>query len=190
MRGGWHGAMGTVGGLTRTYGLQDHFTKPELDGRPPAITRAGIKRVGGYFRPYLATWVSILACIGVTAGLNVLPPSAWRGSWIGRSSGGPAAAAMLAAAMVGLGGRLGVRRDFQQTLTAKVGQNIMFDLRNQLYGTSSDCRCDSTPRRARARSCRGQQRCECRAGRGDGDDRDDRQQYRDAGRDIGLRCSR
>ena len=126
--------MGSVGGLGRTYGLQRHFTRPERDGRSIRITRVGVKRISRYFRPYWRQWLIILACIGVTAGVNVLPPFCVR---VILDSAIPDAdtrlLGLLASAMVGLvvvSGLIGV---LQQSVTARVGQNIMFDLRNELF---------------------------------------------------------
>ena len=63
MRGGWRGSMGTIGGLTRTYGLQCHFSKPDIEGIPPDISRAETKRIARYFLPYWPKWSIILVCI-------------------------------------------------------------------------------------------------------------------------------
>lgn len=134
MRGGWQGAMSTVGGLTRTYGLQDHFTKPGREGPPPRLSRAGLRRIARYFRPYWAQWLVVLLCIGAVSGLSVLPPFAV-GLIIDRAIPGRDGRllALLAASIVGLAlvnGLLGV---LQQTLTVRAGQGIMFDLRRELY---------------------------------------------------------
>ncbi len=134
MRGGWRGPMGTVGGLTRTYGLQSHFTKPELDGRPPEITRAGLRRISRYFRPYWVQWVVVLACIGATASLNVLPPFCVR--WIldlAIPQADMSLLCLLTGAMVGLAVAAGLIGVLEQSLAAKAGQSIMFDLRNELF---------------------------------------------------------
>jgi len=133
-RGGWQGPMGAVGGLTRTYGLQDHFTKGPLEGGPPRISKAGLARISRYFRPYWIQWAVILGCVGVASGLNVLPPFCVR--WIidqaipQKDTG---MLGLLVGAMVGLALTSGLIGVLQQSLTAKVGQSIMFDLRGDLY---------------------------------------------------------
>jgi len=134
MRGGWRGGIGTTGGLTRTYGLQDHFTKPALEGRPPSLDRAKLKRIGRYFLPYWWSWLVIFVCIGATSGLGVLPPFCVR-YIIDRAipAADHALLAVLAGAMVGLAGVSGIIGVVQQSLTARVGQNIMFDLRGELF---------------------------------------------------------
>ncbi|MBL7223301.1 MAG: ABC transporter ATP-binding protein [Candidatus Brocadiae bacterium] len=134
MRGGWRGAMSTVGGLTRTYGLQRHFTKEGVDGPPPRIDRTSLQRVSRYFRPYARQWLVVLICIGLTAGLNVLPPFCV-GTILDRAipDADMTLLALLAGAMVGLALVSGLIGVLQQSLTAKAGQSIMFDLRNELF---------------------------------------------------------
>jgi hypothetical protein len=43
-----------------------------LEGPPPKVTRAGLKRISAYFRPYWPQWIVIFICVGGQAGLNVL----------------------------------------------------------------------------------------------------------------------
>jgi len=132
--GGWQGPMGMLGGVTRTFGLQRHFGRPLMEGPPPKISRAGLKRVGRYFKPYWLFWVVILMCVLATAGLNVLLPFCI-GAIIDRAipHGNVTLLSLLAGAMVGLALASGLVGVLQQTLTAKTGQGIMYDLRNELY---------------------------------------------------------
>jgi len=132
--GGWQGLMGSVGGVTRSYGLQWHFSRGLLEGPPPKISRAGLRRISRYFRPYWMKWLVILACIGTVAGLNVLPPFCVR-FILDRAipTGDMRILGLLASAMVGLALTAGLIGVLQQTKTARVGQSIMFDLRNELY---------------------------------------------------------
>ncbi len=134
MGGAWRGSMATAGGLARTYGLQHHFTKGELEGAPPEITRASLKRISRYFRPYWLQWGVILLCVGVTAGLNVLPPFCV-GLILDRAipNRDLRLLGLLAGAMVGLAIVTGLIGVLEQSLTARVGQSIMFDLRNELF---------------------------------------------------------
>ncbi|MCC7407702.1 MAG: ABC transporter ATP-binding protein [Phycisphaeraceae bacterium] len=137
-RGGggmWHGPMGSVGGVTRTYGLHNHFGQDKPEGPPPGITWGQVGRIMGYFRPYKGSWGLIFACVLVAAGVGVLPPlcvarivdvaiprgDGWMLGW-------------LSLAILGLavgGGLVGV---LQQTLMSKVAQGIMCDLRKELFG--------------------------------------------------------
>jgi len=132
--GGWRGSMGTVGGLTRTYGLHHHFERPEPEKLRAPLDRAMLARMSAYFRPYWRAWVVILACVAAAAGLNVVPPFCVGGildhAIPGKNS---TLLAMLAGAMVGLAILSGLISVLQQSLTARVGQSIMYDLRNQLF---------------------------------------------------------
>jgi len=133
-RGGWHGPMGTVGGLTRTYGLQHHFTREGLEGPPPRISRASLRRIARYFRPYRAQWAAVALCIFGTAGLSVLPPLCAKVMVDRAIPGGDSVLlAWMAGTMVLLAVVVGLLGVLQQSLTARAGQNIMFDLRNELY---------------------------------------------------------
>lgn len=134
MEGGWRSSLSTVGGLTRTYGLQQHFTKDGVEGPPPRLTRARLRRIGRYFARYWGLWAVVLGCIAVTAGLNVLPPfcvSQILDRAIPRRDVG--LLSLLAGAMVGLAVITGLIGVLQQSLTARAGQGILFDLRNELY---------------------------------------------------------
>jgi len=133
-RGGWRGPMGTIGGITRTYGLHRHFAKPGLEGRPPDINRATLGRISRYFRPYWVQWSVILACTGATAGLNVLPPFCVA-LILDRAipDADMGLLGLLAGAMVALAVSSGLIGVLQQSLTARAGQSIIFDLRNELY---------------------------------------------------------
>jgi len=134
MRGIGRGMMPTAGGLARTYGLHRHFTKEGFDGRPPEINRAGLKRIGEYFRPYWFQWSLILLCIIVAAGLNVLPPFCVA-LILDRAIPNEdlRLLGLLAGAMVALALASGLIGVLEQSLTARAGQGIMFDLRNALF---------------------------------------------------------
>lgn len=132
---GWRmGSMGTTGGVGRTFGLHRHFEKPGLDGKPPKPDRESAKRIAGYFKPYWKKWIVILVCVGASAGLNVLPPFCV-GLMIDRAIPGEnlLLLGVLAGAMVSIALTSGLVGVLEQTLTATVGQNIMYDLRNQLF---------------------------------------------------------
>jgi len=132
MRGGWQGPMGTVGGVSRTYGLQKHFDRRERERRP--LSRARVGRILRYFRPYRGSLVVILICIAVGAGLSVLPPFCVRIILDEAIPVGDTALLWwMAAAMVGLALASSLVGVLQQTLTARTGQGIMYDLRNALF---------------------------------------------------------
>jgi ATP-binding cassette subfamily B protein len=133
MGGGWRGPMSTVGGIPRTFGLQRQFDK---DDRPPptSIDRATFRRITAYFKPYWGKWLIVVVCILVSAGLAVLPPFCVAGIVdvaIPQQRGD--LLLWLCLAMVGLAVTSGLISVLQQTLTAKVGQGILYDLRLQLY---------------------------------------------------------
>ncbi len=134
MRGGWMGSTRTAGGLARTYGLQRHFSKDNGPGPENGISRAGLKRIFRYFRPYLKRWIVIFICISVSAGLGVLPPFCV-GSILDYAipEQDSMLLALLAGAMVGLAILTGLIGVLQQSLTARAGQSMMFDLRNELF---------------------------------------------------------
>lgn len=134
---GWGGPMmgsAGAGGVMRTYGLHRHFGRNEPEGRLPPITRVGLKRIGRYFRPYWFQWVVILVCVGGAARLNVQPPFLVR-QIIDQAipQGDTRLLGLLALAIVGLAVGAGLVGVLEQTLAARVGQSIMFDLRRALY---------------------------------------------------------
>lgn len=131
---GWRGPMRTTGGLTRTYGLHRHFSRGERDRPLPPLSRANLRRIARYFRPYWRWWVIILLCVAAAAGLNVLPPiCVARIIDVAIPGEDRALLALLAGAMVGLAVVSGLISVLQRTLTTRTGQSIMFDLRNELY---------------------------------------------------------
>ena len=131
---GFRTPLSTAGGLTRTFGLHNHFEREGPEGPLPPITRAGVRRIAGYFRPYGRQWAAVLACIGVSAGLGVLPPFC-----VARILDGAIPnkdlrlLGLMAGAMMGLAAATGLIGVAQESLSARVGHGILFDLRNQLY---------------------------------------------------------
>lgn len=132
---GMRGSFGTTGGLTRTYGLQRHFSEAPGDQKLK-IERAKVTRIVPYFRPYWKQWVVVLMCIGVTAGLGVLPPRCVGliiDNTLPPHHHNPLLLALLAVAIVGLAVMSGLVGVLQQSLTARAGQSILYDLREELY---------------------------------------------------------
>lgn len=137
MRGGLRSPVAAVGGLARTYGLQHHFSKDDgAHGRPgPRLGDMAIwRRILAYFLPYKWRWLVVVGCILVSAGLNVIPPLCVAGilDHALPSKNGLLLVA-LTAAMVGLAVVSGLIGVLQQSLTARLGQGILFDIRTQLF---------------------------------------------------------
>jgi len=121
MARGMRGGMGAAGGLPGTYGLHRHFQQGERP-KPKNVGRDEVRRVAGYFRPYWLQWLVILACIAAAAGLHVLPPFAVA-VILDRAIPQGVALAIVAGLVGGL----------QESLNARAGQHVVFDLRNQLF---------------------------------------------------------
>lgn len=133
MRGMRMGSDRTIGGMQRTFGLHRQFGEEgERPERP--ITMAEVRRVFGYFLPYWVQWVIILLCIAATSGLGVLPPLCVRAII---DDAIPDKDTHLLHLMVGAIVALtivsGLISVLQNYLNARVGQGIMYDLRNGLY---------------------------------------------------------
>jgi ATP-binding cassette subfamily B protein len=106
-------------------------------GREPTPTRIDwhiLPRILGYFRPYWRLWSVVLALLAVSNVLGLVPPLLMR-SAVDQAipSGNLELLVLLAVGMVAFplfGELLGVARNY---LVNRIGQGIMFDLRNQLY---------------------------------------------------------
>jgi ATP-binding cassette subfamily B protein len=132
-RGGWRGPMGTVGGLTRTYGLHRHFQQGDKP-RARNVSRAELRRIARYFKPYWKPWLVVLACVAASAGLRVLPPFAVRAIIDGAIPNADSVLLVLmVSAMVGLAIVSGLVGVVQQSLNARVSQGIVYDIRDQLF---------------------------------------------------------
>src|SRR6266542_4183225 len=119
-------ALGGAAGIGRI-----NYDEPQ---RPDGAAGASIRRVLGYFRPYWRSWVLILIFIGVSAGLGLIPPLLVReiidhalpnrdvGLLVGAVGG-----------MVLAGGLARLVNVGQFSINVRIGQGVMFDLRNELY---------------------------------------------------------
>jgi ATP-binding cassette, subfamily B, bacterial len=101
----------------------------------PPLSRALVQRVFSYFVPYWRRALIVLACIGASAALGLVPALVTKGviDYLGDPSGGVGPLALLVSAGVAAslaGGLVGVLRTFVQT---SISQGIMFDLREQLF---------------------------------------------------------
>jgi len=132
--GGWRGAMGSIGGVGRTFGLERQFGKEKPDKKLPPISLDTLTRIARYLRPYWVQWLVILLCICVSSALGVLPPLCV-GLILDRAipSGNTALLGLLAGAMVGLSIGAGLVGVLQQTLTSRTGQSITHDMKNELF---------------------------------------------------------
>lgn len=133
MRGVFRGPLGSAGGVTRTFGLQRHFTRDEQRERRP-FDRAIFRRIARYYRPYRLHWCIVFLCIASVASLSVLPPIAV-GLMLDRAipDKDTTLLGLLAGAMVLLALLTGFLGVLQQSLTARAGQGLLCDLRKQLY---------------------------------------------------------
>jgi ATP-binding cassette subfamily B protein len=135
----------SLGGLSRTFGLKnrDYGAKytdmAAPDGapnrQPPVrIERARLKRVAGYFAPYWRPWLLIFACIAATSALGVLPPLAVRGILDHAvPDRNLRLLYLLVGAIIGLNILIGLIGVLQNYVNARVGEGIIFDLRNALF---------------------------------------------------------
>lgn len=102
--------------------------------RPSTPVRAILPRILHYFRPYTRSWLLILVCIAASSALNLVPPLMVR-EIIDVALPGRDAALLVGAVAgsiaAGLLARLvGVA---QFSVNVRIGQGVMFDLRNELY---------------------------------------------------------
>ncbi|HLK60673.1 MAG TPA: ABC transporter transmembrane domain-containing protein, partial [Chthonomonadaceae bacterium] len=131
--GGWQGPERSLGGLSRTFGLHDKQigTAGEL---PVKIEREQLRRVAHYFAPYGRQWLVIFLCIASVASLGVLPPLAVRGILDQAIPQRNMSLLLLyVGAIIGLTTLTGLIGVLQNYLNARVGESIIFDLRNALF---------------------------------------------------------
>lgn len=132
MRGFGVGGFKSLGGMDRTFGLHRQFGGAE---RPTVqITRVLVKRVLQHFKPYKWQWVVIFLCIAASAYLTALSPQVVRAildNAIPRKD--VPLLYWLAGAIVGLAVITNLIGILQNFLAMRVGQRIMYDLRNALY---------------------------------------------------------
>jgi ATP-binding cassette subfamily B protein len=106
------------------------------DGPPPAVRRAMMRRVLGYFHPYRRPGLIVVVCIAVQAVLGLAPAVVFRSlidtlaqpepsfARVGLLVGGGIGAALV-------GGLIGVAQSYQST---RISQGIVATLREDLFG--------------------------------------------------------
>ncbi len=134
MRGGMGGFSQSLGGMGRSFGLGQLGREPDA-GRPSIrLEGALIRRVLGYFRPYRARSLLILACLALASVLGLAPPLLVRAildrALPGRDLSllsGLVAGLILLPVITGL---IGVLQNYWHV---RISQCLMFDIRNDLY---------------------------------------------------------
>ena len=127
------GVERSLGGMQRTFGLHRQPSAGN-DGAPVKVTRAGLRRVARHFKPYWAQWLVILVCIAAAAVLGVLPPLCVR-AILDQAipDKDPDLLMLMVGAIVALTVVSNLIGLLQNYLNMRVGQGIMFDLRNHMY---------------------------------------------------------
>lgn len=134
MRGGMGGFSQSLGGMGRTFGLGQLGHEPDRSRPTIRVEAALVRRVLGYFRPYRARAALILACLALTSVLGLAPPLLIRAILDHALPGrdlplltGLVAGLILLPILTGLVGVL------QNYWHVRISQNLMFDIRNELY---------------------------------------------------------
>ncbi|HVK03401.1 MAG TPA: ABC transporter ATP-binding protein, partial [Armatimonadaceae bacterium] len=125
----------SVGGLSRSYGLQNRDVGGDPNAPPVAIERALLTRAARLLLlPHWRAWLVVFACIAATAALGVLPPLAVRGILDQAiPQGDSRLLLLLVGAIVGLTVVAGFVGLLQNFVSARVGEAIVYDLRQRLF---------------------------------------------------------
>lgn len=130
--GGWRGPDQSLGGLPRTFGLQNRNTGGE--GPKGPLDRALLKRVLTCLAPYKTLWLGIFGCLGVNAALGVVPPLLVRGILDDAIPKHQLALLFwLVGGILGVNILMGLLGVLQSFLSAQVGEGLLYDLRNRLF---------------------------------------------------------
>jgi ATP-binding cassette, subfamily B, bacterial len=131
--GGWRGPETSIGGMSRTFGLRNRDVGGD-EKTPVRMDAAQLRRAGAYLLPYWKQWIIIFACIAASAALSVLPPLAVRGILDNAiPHRDPHLLYLLVGAIIGLNVATGLISVLQNYVNARVGEGIVFDLRNALF---------------------------------------------------------
>jgi ATP-binding cassette subfamily B protein len=102
--------------------------------RPTAPMTSIVPRIARYFKPYARSWLLILLCIAASSALNLVPPLMVRELIDVALPSRDAlllVGAVAGSVVAGLLARLiGVA---ESSINVRIGQGVMFDLRNELY---------------------------------------------------------
>ncbi|HET7647550.1 MAG TPA: ABC transporter ATP-binding protein [Gaiellaceae bacterium] len=111
------------------YGVRE---KPE---RPadPAVRRANLRRVGGLFRPYRLRLAAVLALIGFSAALGVVPAFLLRSVLQAIERNDTTLLSLAAGGMIAIAVANGALGVWQTLLSNQVGQRVMHDLRTAVF---------------------------------------------------------
>jgi ATP-binding cassette subfamily B protein len=132
--GGWGGLDRSVGGLPRTFGLQNRNVGG--DGAAPVrLERGLLLRVAKLLlAPHWKAWLIILVCVAATAALGVLPPLAVRALLdTAIPHGDVRLLLLLVGGVVGLSVGTGLVGVVQNYVSAQVGEAIVFRMRGRLF---------------------------------------------------------
>ncbi|MGH7725359.1 MAG: ABC transporter ATP-binding protein [Candidatus Eiseniibacteriota bacterium] len=120
--------------MSNGFGQVARLGYEEPAASPPRFTRGSLRRIASYFKPYRssALWITLLILAGAVLGL--IPPLLVR-EVIDRSipQRDVSQLAWLVGGMIAvpaLAGLIGVLQNF---LSVRVGQAVMFDIRNDMY---------------------------------------------------------
>jgi ATP-binding cassette subfamily B protein len=104
------------------------------DVQPVRVTRALLRRILSYFRPYLFEVTVALLTTAAIAGIGLIPPLMIR-AIVDRAipQGDFGLLALLVAGMVGAPAVAGLFGVAQTYFNTRIAQQVMFDLRNHLY---------------------------------------------------------
>lgn len=134
MRGGWLGHSRSLGGGGRTFGLGRSIYKEPDEDQDVKLDWPFTKRVLKYFIPYWKKIIIIFICLGITAGLGVIPPLLVRA--ILDKAIAEKHLDLLNWLVLGLifipiaSGLVGVLQSFWRIT---VSHSVMFDIREKLY---------------------------------------------------------
>ena len=101
----------------------------------PEVSRALLRRVGDYARPYWRRAALMMGLIVVTSLLNLVPPLLYRDLLDNTLPEGNAARLnLLALGVIGIPVLTGLTGVAQRYLSSNIGEGIIYDLRRALYG--------------------------------------------------------
>src|ERR1051325_10125882 len=131
--GAWRGPEASFGGMPSTSGMKNK-SLGEKNGPPIKSGRARGGCGALYRPPYWRQWLVIFLCIAAVAALGVLPPLAVRGI-LDQAIPGKNLPLLYfyVGAIIGLTLLTGLISLLQNYISARVGESIIFDLRNDLF---------------------------------------------------------